>query len=187
MRKKQTNFNIFQSQLKLPYLNTNYTLLPEIFELLELNFDLKRSSRQKFIDLGSGDGNICIFITLNYDIRSYGIEIDQNLIIEAECKINLFRKENDYAKSQLKKVKFIHGDFYDLKLKKYDFIYIYSLPSMQKFLKHVFNTVKKKAIIISHKHPLKDFTSILKEEYTLPHKYTEQELYTYYYKKFEYS
>ena len=54
---------------------------------------------------------------------------------------------------------------------------------MQKFLKHIFGTVRRGAIIISHKYPLKGFNSILKEEYKLSHKNGMQEICSFFYKK----
>jgi hypothetical protein len=183
MRRKQTGFDKFQSQLKLPYLSTDYRLIPEIFKVIESNFGLERNSRQKFVDLGAGDGSIVMYVALNYNIRSFGIEIDQNLVDEALRKKKLFKSEENYTKRQKKKIKLYFGDFYRLNLKKYDFIYIYSLPSMQKFLIHIFRTVTNRSIVISHKYPLTPLTSILKEEYILTQKCNDLELHTYYYKK----
>jgi len=68
-------------------------------------------------------------------------------------------------------------------LSRYDFIYIYSLPSMHKYLRHVFSTARNGAIFVSHKYPFDDFNSILEDEYRLTHKNSKQEIYTYFYKK----
>lgn len=177
------NFEKFHSQLELPYLETKKQFLPEIFKILEIKFGLKSKSRQKFIDLGAGNGSIVIYVALNYEINSFGFEINESLINEAKGTLNLLRKEKKYTKTQLKKVKFENCDFYLQKLNQYDFIYIYSLPSMHKYLKHLFKTAKKGTVIISHKYPLKILNDFLVEEYELIHKNTNQELYTYFYKK----
>ena len=138
MKKNKRNFDIFHSQLDLPFLETDNELLEEIFQTLESKFGLKKNSNQKFVDLGAGNGNIVIYTALNYNIKSYGIEIDHNLINEAKIKIKSLKKEGIYNKSLLKKIKIKLGDFYLLNLEDYDFIYIYSLPSMQKFLMTIF-------------------------------------------------
>ena len=177
------SFEKFHSQLDLPFLETNKEYLKEIFQTLEFKFGLQSNSKQKFIDLGAGNGTVVIFIALNHNIKSYGIEIDQKLIIEAKDRIESLKREGNYNKSLLKKIKIHLGDFYLFSLKDYDFIYIYSLPSMHKYLKHVFNTAKNGAVIISHKYPLLDFDFILNNEYILFHKNSNQKICTFFYKK----
>jgi len=183
LKKKQKNFEKFHSQLDLPFLETDNKFIKEIFQTLELEFGLENSSEQKFIDLGAGNGTVVIYTALNYNIKAHGIEINQNLIMEAKIRIKSLRKEGNFKKKLFKNLKIKLGDFFLLNLKDYDFIYIYSIPSMQKFLKHLFNTARKGAIIISHKYPLKGFNSILKEEYRLSHKNEKQEIYSFFYKK----
>ncbi|MFX1418016.1 MAG: hypothetical protein ACFE9N_03740 [Promethearchaeota archaeon] len=173
----------FHSQLDLPFLETQNEFIKEIFQTLELEFSLERNSNQKIIDLGAGNGSVVIYATLNYYIKSFGIEIDQNLKSEAENRIISLKKSGNYKKKVFKKIKIKLGDFYLLNLREYDFIYVYSLPSMQKYLMHVFSTAKIGAILISHKYHLEGFSSILKDEYTLIHKNGKQKICTYFYKK----
>ena len=161
MKKKQKNFEKFHSQLDLPFLETENKFIKEIFETLELKFGLESNSKQKFIDLGAGNGIVVIYTALNYNIKSHGIEINQNLIIEANIRIKSLIKEGNFKKKIFKNLKIKLGNFYLLNLKDYEFIYIYSIPSMQKFLKHVFNTARKRAIIISHKYPQINLDDIL--------------------------
>ncbi len=177
------NFDKFHSQLNLPFLETDYKYIIEILETLQLKFGLVRNSKQKLIDLGAGNGSFVICSALNYNIKSYGVEIDQNLINEANNRINSLKKEGNYNKSLFRKILITLGDLYLLNLIKFDFIYIYSLPSMHKYLKHVFSTIKKGAIIISHKYHLDGFTSILKEEYRLTHRNCKEGVFTFFYKK----
>ncbi len=183
MKKKLKNFEKFHSQLELPFLETDNKFIKEIFHTLEIQFGLKSNSKQKFIDLGAGNGKVVIYAALNYNIKSYGIEINQNLINEARLRIKSLKKEGNYNKELFKRMNIQLGDFFMLNLKDYDFIYIYSLPSMQEFLKHVFSTVKKGAIIISHKYSFKGFNLILKDEYKLSHKNGKHEIYTFFYKR----
>jgi len=183
LKKKEKALSKFHSQLELPFLETDNRFLREIFKTLEFEYGLKHSSNQKLIDLGAGNGSIVIFAALNFNIKSTGIEINQNLKNEAEIRIKSLKMERNYKKRILKNIKIKHGDFYMYNLKDYDYIYIYSLPSMQKYLMHVFSTAKKGAIFISYKYQLGIFSSILKDDYTLVHKKVKHKIYTYFYKK----
>ncbi len=176
-------FDKFHSQLELPFLETDIELLEEIFQTLEFEYGLKKNSNQRIIDLGAGNGNIVIFSALHYGIKSYGIEIGQSLIREAGKIIKSLKKEGNYKRSLFKRISIKYGDFYQHNLKRYDFIYIYSLPTMQRYLKHVFNTAKKNAVIISFKYQLKNFKSILNLQKKLIHNKNKKEVSTFFYKK----
>ena len=173
----------FLSQLQLPFLETPMELLEEIFNILQVKFGLTRNSNQKLVDLGAGNGQIVIYSALNYGIKSFGIEINGNLIIEAKEKIKLIKKEKKFKKRLFRKIKLIQGDFFNISLENYNFIYIFSLPTMQKFLDHVFLTAKSGATVISFKYPLRNFEKILKLSYKLEPKDVLQDLNTYYYVK----
>ena len=183
MKKKQKNFEKFHSQLDLPFLETDIEFLEEIFQTLEIEYGLKKNTNQKFIDLGAGNGIVVIFAALNYRIKAFGIEISQNLIREAGKIIKSLKKEGNYKKSLFKKISIKYGDFYQHNLKRYDFIYIYSLPTMQRYLKHVFNTTKKNAVIISFRYQLKNFKSILNLQKKLIHNKNKKEISTFFYNK----
>ena len=173
----------FLSQLQLPFEETPLELLEEIFNILQVKFGLTRNSNQKLVDLGAGNGQIIIYSALNYGIKSFGIEINENLIIEAKEKIKLNKKEKKFKKRLFRKIKLIQEDFFNISLENYNFIYIFSLPTMQKFLDHVFLTAKSGAIVISFKYPLNNFEKILKLSYKLELKGVQQVLNTYYYVK----
>jgi len=183
LKKRGNNFGEFHSQLDLPFSETDNQFLKDIFRTLEIEFGLKYASNQKLIDLGAGNGIIVIYTVLNYRIKAYGIEINQNLQKEAKERIKSLKIEGKYKKKIFRKVKIKLGDFFLHNLKEYDYIYIYSLTSMHKYLKHIFKSAKKGAIIISHKFKLEDFSSILEIEYILTHKRDKQEVFTYFYKK----
>ena len=184
MNKKNKRYEI-HSQLALPFLETNQDFLNDIFRILELKFGLKRRSKQKLIDLGSGDGRVIIFSALIYGIKSIGVEISENLIKNAKSNVRLELKRNKARKKDLKQVKIISGDFFQKNLENFDYIYIYSLPTMQKYLQHVFRTIRIGTVIISHKYPLiqKYFTS-LRLDHTQKHEVENPEIFTYYYTKF---
>jgi len=184
MSKKIKKYDI-HSQLKLPFLETNQDFLNDIFRILELNFGLKRRSKQKLIDLGSGNGRVIIYSALTYGIKSVGIEINENLVKEAKSNVKSVKSKNSSDKKDIKQIQIVSGDFFQYSLVRYDYIYIFSLPTMHEFLQHVFHTARTGATIISHKYPLtqKFFTS-LRLDYTLKHDVENPEISTYYYTKF---
>ncbi|MFX1494384.1 MAG: class I SAM-dependent methyltransferase [Promethearchaeota archaeon] len=181
---KKSRFLEISSQLDLPFLETNGELIQKIFETLRLKFRLIKNSNQKLIDLGSGNGQIIAHSALNYGIKSIGIEINQNIIKEAKRHIKLLKKEKLYHRKLFRKIKVVHGDFYEIDLRDFDFIYIYSLPTMQKYLQHVFLTAKNRSIIISYKYPLNGFDSFLKLEFELKSEFKDKLISTFYYEKF---
>lgn len=177
------NYEKFISQIDLPFLEAKEIYLHGIFKTLEREFDLKKDSKQIFMDLGAGNGRVVIFSALNFGIKSIGIEIDPILIKEAKESIKSLCKDKSLKKHITRKIKIIHGDFYEHNLKDYDFIYIYSLPTMQKYLKHVFQTAKRGVIIISHMYPLKNLTQYLEFMTKLEHNKENQEISTYFYRR----
>lgn len=179
---KNNSSHIF-SQLELPFLETPPDLLKEIFETLRIKFGLSKNSNQTFIDLGAGDGTVIIYSALNYNIKSFGIEINPVLVKESKRRIKILKKKHNHKKSIIKSIKIELGDFYQKNLKKFDFIYIYPLPTMMKYLKHVFYTTKNEAIIISHKYPLETLNSNLKLDYELIQKKGDKEFSTYFYSR----
>ena len=179
----ERKFGNFHSQLDLPFQETEQVFLKSIFKTLEKDFGLKENSKQSFIDLGSGNGQIIIYCAVNYRIKSIGIEIDQSLIKETKHSISLLREDGTVEEKALNKIKIISGDFYHHNLKKYDYIYIYSLPTMHKYLNHVFQTAKRGAIIISHKYPLKLLIQFIEFKLRLDHKPQDQEISSFFYRR----
>ena len=157
MKKKSSIY----SQLELPYLETNEEHLTEIFKVLEEKYGLERNSKQILIDLGAGNGTIIIFSALNYGINSYGFEINQTLIQETKNRIKQLKKQGQHKSKLFRKIKLRYGDLFEQNLKDYNFVYTYSLPTMHKYLNHVFLTAKKGTIIISYKYPIELFSHYL--------------------------
>jgi len=179
--KLRKNYTI-QSELALPYLETPENHIKAIFNTLETGFGLIRNSKQKFIDLGSGDGRIVMYVGLNYGILSVGYEINPELVKEVLEHKKLLKKEKKYNNKYFRKIKIKMGDIFTLNLKNYDFIYIYSLPTMHKFLHHVFKTAKPGAIFISYKYTLDQFDAYLRFEYKIKLRTNDQENYTFFYR-----
>lgn len=180
---KVNKYYEFQAQLSLPFLSTSPDALDQIFNTLTKHFDLQKNSTQRFIDLGAGDGNIIIYSALNYNISSVGIEINSNLINEIKDRIRILKESKKYEKKILRKIKIKKGDLFQQDLRKYDFVYLFSLPTMQKFLKHVFITAKVGTIFISYKYPLNNFDLFFKLEYVLDTNIKNDLIQTYFYRK----
>lgn len=181
-KKKYDNFH---SQLALPFLETNRELLKELFETLELKFGLKKRSKQQFIDLGSGDGRVIIYAALNYEVKSIGVEINDNLVQEARENVRSLKRGVKGVKRNLRNIKIFKGDLFQQNLEKFDYVYIFSLPTIHQYLKHIFLTMNNNSILISHKYPLTQeiFHSFLKLEYSLKHDVERSEISTYFYSK----
>ncbi len=173
-----------QSQQALPFLETDRDFLPEILKTLETKFGLKKDSNQRFADLGSGNGRVVIEVGLSCGIRALGFEINSNLIQEAKTLVKQFKKEKKHPKARFKKIQFEQADLFQLNLKDFDYIYIFTLPSTFRFLNHVFITAKTGAVIISFKYPFDMFENYLKLEFVLSQKVENKEISTYFYKKF---
>lgn len=111
----------------------------ELFSFLN-DLDLKN---KKFIDLGSGDGELVrIFAERGYE--SYGVEINPILILFSRWKTRKYKNVN-----------FIKNDFYKINLKDFGIVYVYQLSSVNKNLMSKFtNELQKGALIISHKFAL---------------------------------
>jgi len=172
---------IIHSQLTLPFLETPEEHLKEIFSILESQFNLKKNSNQKLIDLGAGNGSVVIFVSLNYGIKATGLEIDPVLVEEAREKIKMIKNRDKNLKKLIKKAKVYNRDIYTSNLKKYDFIYLFGLPTMHSLLKHVLKTAKKGAILICYKYECKDLDDLIKLILKIKHKNRKDKINSYLY------
>ncbi|MFX1498621.1 MAG: class I SAM-dependent methyltransferase [Promethearchaeota archaeon] len=177
---KKSSFVNVSSQLDLPFLETDEDHITSIFKTLKQEYGLREHSKQQLIDLGAGNGKVIIYSAINYDIKSLGIEINLDLINEAKGYLKSLRKEKALQKKISKKIKFIHGDLYDINLENFDFIYIYSFPPMHKYLPHLLLTAKRGSILISYKYALNGFEN-LKFDYELRNTIKEQTISSFFY------
>ena len=173
-----------QAQLNLPFRETEEDHLELIFNTLEREFGLKRFSKQKLLDLGAGNGIVIFYAALKWGIRAIGIEINEELVEEMKQKLSALKSQKPkIPRKILKKINIIHGDFYSLNLRPFDFIFIYGLPTMHKFLKHLIVSMKKDAILISHIYPIAIFENLLNLKKEILHKGKTDALKTFLYKK----
>ncbi|NMC07895.1 MAG: class I SAM-dependent methyltransferase [Candidatus Lokiarchaeota archaeon] len=154
--KKRVRFYDIQSQLALPYAPTPEVVIQDAFSSLEMGFGLSRGSNQTFIDLGAGTGQIVMYCARTYKIASYGIEINDGFVRIARKAI---RRE------KLRNATVFQGDLFTHDIGQYDFVFIYTLPPVQKFLNHVFETAHRGAIIFTYKYPLDELSHLLALRY----------------------
>ncbi len=171
--KYSKNYEI-QSQIALPFLSTPFPIIQDIIKVLEEKFQLLKGSKQRFIDLGAGNGAIIIYCGKNFKIKSIGIEINKTFVKEARAKIK---------REKVKKAKMIIGDLFQLSLEKYDYIYIFSLPNNQRFFNHILRTVRQGKTIIAYKYPLDKLSAILDLKYILETNFKEKLHKAYFYQK----
>ncbi len=140
------------SQTELPYAPTPAAAIQAAFSVLELGFGLTRGSGQSFIDLGAGTGEVVMYCARAFGIASFGIEINNSMVRIAQKSIK---------KEKLRNACVWKGDLFDYDLGNYDFIFIFTLPSVQRFLNHVFETARHGAIVFSYKYPLDQLDALL--------------------------
>ncbi len=127
---------LISSLYGVPFVPTNKKKIKSILEKAQL----KKNSY--FYELGCGDGRIVDFAVKYYHVKGIGIEINPFLITLLKLKYYLNKKNNP---------QYLYKNFFDIDLKKADFIYCFLLPKQLSNLKKKFeNELKKGAIIISH-------------------------------------
>lgn len=102
---KVKNFYAYQAQLDLPFSESDKDLLNKIFKTLELKFGLIKNSNQNLIDLGAGDGRVVLYAALDFGIKSFGVEINSNLIRAAKQNIKFLKKKNSSKNIYLEELK----------------------------------------------------------------------------------
>ncbi|MFH0873900.1 MAG: hypothetical protein V1846_03660 [Candidatus Komeilibacteria bacterium] len=104
------------------YIPSNMKLLRQALTQLPL------TSRDRFIDIGSGDGRAVILAAKEFQLTADGIEIAPILCWWSRLRIN-------WA-GVAEKTQIITGDLYQLNLGNYSIIYIFGLPQdIQTWLK----------------------------------------------------
>ncbi len=106
-------------QGKLPVKDTGIgfwgaTSLSDLFELFK---KVSLHHKKSFIDLGAGDGRAVLLASL-FDVKSHGIEIDEELIDVA------LRHRREISLPNFEKTKFLQKNYLEHDLSYYDLLYI---------------------------------------------------------------
>lgn len=129
-------FNIIGDFLGAPYVPTSDKILDEI--LKEVN--LKKG--QYFFELGSGDGRVTRMAVKKYLVRGVAIDINPTLAFYARVKAFF---------GNLKEVKFLTGNLFNLNLQKADVIFLFLLPkTLIKLKPKITKECRKGVIVIAH-------------------------------------
>jgi len=115
----------FLKQGKLPIRSTakgfwGYSICEEVFEIFN-RINLQDYSH--FLDLGSGDGRVVMIASLF--TKATGVEADRTLV----------KKSRQISQELSSSAEFIHGDFFDHELSKYDILYSFPDTSLHFGLK----------------------------------------------------
>lgn len=103
-------------QEEAPYVPTRQETVEEMLRMAKVSRD------DVVYDLGSGDGRIVITAAKDYGARGVGIDVDPRLIAEAI--------HNARSAGVTDRVRFIHGDLFDLDLRDATAVMLYLLPSV---------------------------------------------------------
>ena len=107
---------------------------------------------QYFVDLGAGRGRVCAFVQKVFGCKVFGFE-----------QIKAFVSK---GKKLFPNVHFIHGNFLEADLKKFDFIYLYGTMMKEKEIVAFTQKVGQRTRVITISYPLTDYDSrfkVLKE------------------------
>lgn len=113
-------------------------------DLQEINASLNLKEGQKFIELGSGDGRVSIYIAQkNPKAGIVGIEYFLPLFIWSYVKSKILG---------IKNITFIYGDIYKHNVSSYDVIYVFGMIESlnDRLIKKFESELKKSARIISY-------------------------------------
>lgn len=127
---------IYSSLKGSPYVPTRKKELDNILK----NANLK--AKQKFFELGCGDGRISRRASEQFKVISVGIDINPFLILYAKL-INKIKKT--------KNAEFIRQNIFDTDLTKADVIYLFLMPKLiSLLLPKLEKELKRNSLVISH-------------------------------------
>lgn len=127
---------VYSMLMGSPYVKTKNKRIEVILSYANLK------PKQRFIDLGCGDGIVVRYAVQKYKVYGTGIDINPLLIYRAKIMAVL---------QKLKGIKFRKENIFKADIKKADVIYLFLLPKLLVKLKDKLQKESKKnALIISH-------------------------------------
>jgi hypothetical protein len=127
----------------VPFVTTPMEVVDAIMELAEIK------EGDVLYDLGSGDGRIPIQAALRYGIRSLGIEIDSDLVREANA--------NATEKGVEDLVTFVQGDIFESDFSDATILVLYLFPEINLKLRPEIRQMSKGTRVISHRFDMGDW------------------------------
>jgi CRISPR-associated protein Cas8b1/Cst1 subtype I-B len=150
---RNTEKEMERPSYSLTYGETPYSTALSIFNMVKVK------DNDVFFDLGSGTGNVALFINIYFNIKSTGIDL-VSYFIE---KSNLIAEE-----MKLEHIRFIKGDFLEEDLSEGTIFYMNCLTFNQELrekLAEKMNLIKEGSRIISIGYPLAGFNLLEKRTY----------------------
>lgn len=145
------------------FVPSNKRALEKIFS----NLSFKKN--QRFIDLGSGDGRVVLYIAKKYKIKALGLEINPLLLLYSKIKAKIFKIKN----AEFLRVNLIKDNWPSA-----DIIYLFLIPKLIfKIKKELKKRLDDGSLIISHGFSIDNFNKYL------INKINNQPFPTYFYKK----
>jgi len=80
-----------------------------------------------FMDLGCGDGRVCIAATQRFGCFSIGVEIEEHLVAEFKSQVSLLSLQS--------KISIVHGDLCNIDFEQSNVISLYLLPEAIELIK----------------------------------------------------
>ena len=160
----------------LPGLTILFTFPPSISTEGRMVRDVKNeirkklSTNQKFYDLGSGSGRVCLAIARQFpQIQVKGIEKFKPVYLLARAKVFLLKQKN---------IELVNGDFFSTNISEADFIFVFLTKSfLDKLTSKLSSEAKSGCLIFSNNFPI-DQLNLYK---TIPYRdfFTQRYLYIY--------
>ncbi len=139
-----TAANSLEEEPYVPYVPTPEAVVEEMLEIAHV------SAKDIVYDLGSGDGRIVIAAAKRFGARGVGIEINPDLIREAN--------ENVGQAGVAHLVRFVEGDFFAADLREATVVILYLLPEVNRqLLPKLLAELQPGARIVSYKYDLGDW------------------------------
>jgi SAM-dependent methyltransferase len=127
-----------------PYVPTPHSIVEQMLALAEVG------PNDLVVDLGSGDGRIVVAAAKQFGARALGVEIDRDLIAEAQEKA---RKAGVAGRTR-----FVARDFHEADLREATVLTLYLLPETnRKLLPKILAEMRPGARVVAHRFAVGDW------------------------------
>ncbi|WP_235893417.1 SAM-dependent methyltransferase [Litoribacter populi] len=127
----------------VPFVATPDEVVNIILELSEIQ------EGDVLYDLGSGDGRIPIEAAVRYGIKAVGVEIDADLVSEANSNAREMGVED--------LVTFVQGDLFEMDFSEATVLVLYLFPDINLKLRPIIQQLPKGTRVISHRFDMGDW------------------------------
>jgi precorrin-6B methylase 2 len=130
--------------LKAPFFPTPMPVVAEMLRVANVN------ANDVLYDLGSGDGRIVITAAQHFGARGVGIEIDPQLIRDAN--------DNALKAGVADRVRFLRGDIFEADIREATIVTLYLLPDVNMMLRpKLLRELRPGTRVVSHNYDMGDW------------------------------